>query len=214
MIVVCELSVPLAAPGIVVPTLYIETAAWAKILGYARLSGTREINGFGYITTDGVDYSIDTDEDVFITKQEVSAGAAEVAASDFARAVDHAMIDGRQDDLRFQWHSHVDGQAYFSSIDTRNIEDYGRAGMEHFISLVMNKKGDLSARLDVFRPVRVSVALRVALFDGSIAQTELQQDIATNVTVRSIVRFAPSAPKKPARRSRAASQPVAVPAGS
>ncbi|MDB5162182.1 MAG: hypothetical protein JWM52_690 [Candidatus Saccharibacteria bacterium] len=205
------------APGIVLPTLYVEVSAWAKILGYARQSGKQEINGFGYVRHDGFDFIVDTFEDIFITKQEVSGGAAEVSGDVFALAVDRAAQDARQDELRLQWHSHVDMDAYFSATDTSNIENYGNAGMEYFLSLVVNKQGKLSARLDVFQPIRVSTALQVLLFDDAISLENLQQDIDEHVTTRTVVRFAasPRASRKP--RGSAAeqqSEPAAALVGS
>lgn len=205
MIVITQLTTPPVASCVVPPRLFIENGAWAKILAFARISGNMEINGFGYVQADGVDYSIESADDIFITKQKVSGGAAEVEPDVFAMGVDQAQQDGRSDELRFQWHSHVNGSAEFSSIDTNNIESYGAAGMEYFISLVMNKRGELSARLDMFRPMRIGAAMAVILYDDSVSQIELRQEIAAKVnsTPVPIIRFAPTA-KKPARRPRTA----------
>jgi len=44
-------------------------------------------------------------------------------------------------------------QAFFSSIDTGNIDNYNSDWM---VSLVVNKRGDYQVRLDIFKPFRIS----------------------------------------------------------
>jgi hypothetical protein len=109
-----------------------------------------EINGFGYIDRYGNDFQL---EDVFILKQTVSAGHAENEPEDISDHMTHLLQNGGDPGrIRFQWHSHVHMGAYFSGVDTGNIDRYNG---EWMLSLVANKFGQFSARLDVYRPFRV-----------------------------------------------------------
>ena len=57
---------------------------------------------------------------------------------------------------RLWWHSHVWGKARFSSIDVGYIEEFGGDTLLPFnpylISIVGNKRGHLTTRLDIFKP--------------------------------------------------------------
>ena len=152
-------------PGVCAPTLFIGQAAWDMLQAYVNGVGESEINGFGYVThntADGNFYWV-TADDVFITKQKVTQGTADVTGADFSKALYQAMLTQREDHLHVQWHSHVWGEAYHSSKDTATIAAYGRAGMTWFISVVTNKHGNVTARLDRFRPHRMGVPMQVTV---------------------------------------------------
>lgn len=178
--------------------LLIDSTAWRKLMLYVNLSGCNEINGFGYVNTlPSGDFQVVNEDDIFITRQTVTGGTAYADGRTFARAVDQASQTGRADQLRLQWHSHVDGVAFFSPTDTGTIDSYGPAGMEWFISLVMNKHAEVSARLDIYRPLRATVYLDVVVFepaDDSLANA-IREDIATKVTVKPLPVIKAAAPK-------------------
>lgn len=168
------------------PRLMIEHSVWQKLRLYISCSGRYEINGFGYISYDGVDFWLKCADDLFITKQVVTPGSVTVSGSVFAMATYQATLDGRHEDLRLQWHSHVDFDACFSSTDITNIKSYGKVGIEWFVSLVMNKSDELSARLDCFRPIRYAVPLEVVTYvddDGSLTE-KVKHDISEKVEVK------------------------------
>lgn len=171
--------------GIPAPRLLIEQAAWEKLHLYITRSGQYEINGFGYISRVNDDFVVSSADDIFITPQVVSFGSAIVDGKAFARAAYQATIADRLNDLRLQWHSHVNFEAYFSGTDTGTIESYGAAGMEWFISLVANVRGDVSARVDVYRPLRLSLPLSVVVFpkhDKSLVN-RIDEEIANLVSI-------------------------------
>jgi hypothetical protein len=173
-------------PGVRVPTLFVGRSAWDMVQTYVSFVGAVEINGFGYIKrgADG-NFYWDTSSDVFITRQEVTPSSANNSGSVFARAVHQSMVDGREDELRLQWHSHVWGGAYHSPTDMATIESYAGAGMDWFVSVVTNKLGSMTARLDVFRPVRIGAPMEIRMVSDvdPVLMDRATTDIERLVTV-------------------------------
>ena len=182
---------------IIAPTLVILREAWNKMHAYVRAVGPVEINGFGYVEEFGSDLLL---TDVFITKQTVTGGTAANTGSAFAKAQYHAFQDGKADELRLQWHSHVHGDAYHSTTDMRSIERFGQGGMEWFVSLVTNHHGDITARMDLYRPVRLGAPMEIKVVDyvNPAIQASILAEIEELVTVET--------PKKTGRARTA--QPV------
>lgn len=123
-----------------------------------------EINGFGYVTKlrGSNVYYVATASDIFITEQTVTAGSAHVSGTTSGLALTRAVKEGRDDDLRLQWHSHPQ-DVYFSPLDRNNIKRFGITG-EWLISLVVNRQGELRARFDSFRPVRMGLEIEVIVY--------------------------------------------------
>lgn len=169
--------------GIIVPPLLIDRIAWARMQAYVKAVGPVEINGFGYVASFPNHYLL---TDVFITKQVVTDGTADTAYAAFGMAQYHAMQGGMEDQLRLQWHSHVYGDAYHSATDMRSIEHFGQSGMEWFISLVTNHHGDVTARMDLFRPMRIGAPMEVTVVDpvNTDLETVVRGEIEDLVTVK------------------------------
>lgn len=133
------------------PQLIISQPDWQRLMGYVQLC-EEEINGFGLVEIVGNHILVNG---VFITRQTVGPGSAEVDEADVHHLMYQLTEKGiNTGKLRLQWHSHVHMPAYFSGVDTHNIEQYPGDWM---ISLVLNKFGQYSARLDLFKPFRVTV---------------------------------------------------------
>jgi hypothetical protein len=187
------LARPATAGTQVSPQLLLSQGAIDMIATYVNAQPSTEINGFAYVKqlNPGILY-VEAAIDVFITPQTVTMGSAEVEGTAYALALDRAVQDDRMAEFRLQWHSHP-GEAYFSPTDMANIENFGATGGEWFISLVTNRHGDLRARLDMFRPVRVGTEIEVCIYrnpDPAMLE-RAEADIATMVTV--------VAPKKSSR---------------
>jgi proteasome lid subunit RPN8/RPN11 len=127
------------------PKVVIPRDVWDKMMSYV-LACPVEVNGFGYTEIrDGVIYVTD----VFILAQTVSAAHAETDP----RALDEHLTYMREAGMdpgcmRFQWHSHVNMDAYFSGTDLENINNWvGNL----LVSVVVNKLGEYSCRLDTYR---------------------------------------------------------------
>lgn len=188
---ICDRQVS-QSPGkesvIVGPELYVDRLAWHKIMAYTDLCRT-EINGFAYLTGGDNTFFVAGPDDVFITKQTVSPAKADVDGSDFAKALDRAVLAGRADQLRLQWHSHVNGSVYFSGTDIGTIQAYGQAGMQWFMSLVVNKRGEARARYDQYQPVRIGAEIPVHVYESvpDELRADCQHDISTLVTIEPVV---------------------------
>lgn len=185
------LSTPGADAG-VAPRLLIGRSAWLKMRAYAlevrdSQGYNVEINGFGYVErlSDG-SYWCGDENDVFITKQIVTAGAADTADRAHAKAEYHAIKAGRAHQLRMQWHSHVWGRAYHSSTDKAAIENYGPHGVHWFISVVINNDGKVTARFDLFKDFRIGAPMEVILVDffPDDLVSQIRDEIDERVTVK------------------------------
>ncbi len=111
-------------------------AAWVEMCDY-------EIAGMGTVESYMNDYYITSVE---IFEQSVNGGRAEMDAQAIMAHMMQLADSDRVDDLPkyyFQWHSHVNMEAVFSSVD----EDFMRAWPAPvLISLVLNKRGEYSMR--------------------------------------------------------------------
>jgi len=133
------------------PRVLIPFAVWQKIMAYI-LNCPVEINGFGVIEVGPFGVVV---QDVFILQQFATPTGVETDQGTLDRFVaEMARTGGNPGLIKFQWHSHVSMPAYFSGVDTANIE---RWPGDWLISLVANKRGEFSCRLDVLRPIRVGI---------------------------------------------------------
>lgn len=140
------------------PTLVIPLAVWQELMGYV-LACPVEINGFGYIDRVGNTFML---EKIFLLKQVATAGSVEVDERALVQYMTDALQRGENTGrIRFQWHSHVNMNAYFSGTDLDNISRYE----EWMVSLVANKHGEFSARLDLIQPFRAWTPLEVQILN-------------------------------------------------
>jgi hypothetical protein len=170
--------------NLIVPRLLLAQGALDMIATYVTSKPDSEINGFAYVCQQSADvFYVASATDVFITQQTVGTGSAHVSGTAYALAVDRAAQDDRIKELRLQWHSHP-GDAYFSSTDMANVENFGAAGAEWFISLVTNREGDIHARFDMYRPVRFGAEMVVGVYRSAnqALRDRAAADIATMVT--------------------------------
>ncbi len=174
------------------PKLFIHVDAWSKMQAFVQASVPNEINGFGFVQQYDGNFYLAQSDDVVIIKQTVTPGTADNDGKDIAKLHYRAKKEGRQDQLRLQWHSHVYGKAYFSSTDTGTIDSFGDAGAEWLIWLVTNVRGDVEARYDQYSPIRIGVPIEVVLFTGANVDMldDVQDKIDEHVTVSSIRRKA------------------------
>lgn len=204
-----QLQNPLTAPTtddtVVAPQLLLEQSALDMIAAYVNTAPGTEISGFAYVSKlPGTNvYYVATANDVFITKQLVTAGSAHVDGDAYALALDRAMNEERDDDLRLQWHSHP-SDVYFSPTDRTNIEVFGQTA-EWFISLVTNRQGELRARFDSFRPARIGVEIEVSVY--RVASSAMAERARTDVAAL-VHQPKPFFPK--GRRGRGRVQPTAA----
>ena len=93
--------------------------------------------------------------DLFLMKQTCTAASTDMDQSDVARLLFDLSATGTEGNLRAWVHSHADMATFWSKTDEDCIE--GLAGNPYVVSLVVNKKGDVKARVDVFGAVRFTI---------------------------------------------------------
>jgi len=169
----------------VTPTLTFPLHVWQKMLAYVQACPV-EVNGFGFIDNDNGNYQVD---DVFILKQTASPAGVENEAVDIAQMLyEITRTGGNPGRVKLQWHSHVDMAAYFSTVDLNNIESYN--GGNWMVSLVLNKRCEYDARLDIFQPQRIwsPVLVSVSTQLSAAQLTFAQNEIASKVSVPGVFR--------------------------
>lgn len=167
-------------PGFMrLPTLVIPLAVWQQMMGFVRACPI-EVNGFGYLDHMEERAELRVSE-VFLLEQLATAGSVEVDPETLARHnYDMRQRGENPKRMKFQWHSHVNGEAFFSMTDTDNIDAYMA---EWMVSLVANKRSEYSARLDIYRPFRIwtPIEVRIAVVNDAGVQAQCNQEIRTKV---------------------------------
>lgn len=144
--------------------LYMSPLAHCTMLAYARQCSA-EVGGYGYVTLSEGDIYV---SDIDIYKQIVTGTSVEVDTSDVAAVAECAAREGKYEQLRFSWHSHVAMKAYFSAVDTAYIDSVGASGVPWLISAVCNHAGDIVARADLWQPFRAIVPCEVTVRDTAV----------------------------------------------
>ena len=158
------------------PEVVIPVDVWQRMMGYINACNT-EINGFGHVRTIGNTILV---EDVFILDQQASAAHVTVdqAALD-AYVYQMILAGGNPGSIRFQWHSHVDMEAYFSFVDTANIENWPG---EWLVSFVGNRRGEYQCRLDLMHPLRLAVEVQPRIL--SSLPRDVDEEIRSEITAK------------------------------
>lgn len=151
-------------------TLNIPREVWLKMLCYAKLALPNEVTGIGVIEyapdDDGYVRSFTVTE-VQIAPQFTSGGYCEFKDEALHGIYSDFIEAGRIEDvqkLRFRWHSHANGQVFFSTTDVKDI-NRNNLNIDWMVSLVLNVNEDFIARLDSYQPFRNSVPLDVKIHD-------------------------------------------------
>lgn len=134
-------------------TLHIPIQIWQRIRYYIDACTPREVTGIGTITR--IDSRTLRVTKVFLPNQCSSAGYCECDDEALNGIIFNLVEDNpaRAGDLRFRWHSHANGQCFWSTTDQEDINNWQS---DWVINLVSNVKGDILARLDMFEPFRIA----------------------------------------------------------
>jgi hypothetical protein len=139
------------------PDVRLSLQANEKINHWVELADG-EVSGLGYVDPvcdeDGIIEAFEID-DVFLLDQVSTKSNTELDPQAVAEFLVEADEDGHADRVHLWWHSHGEMDVFWSSTDEACIE--GMGGEPYLVSLVVNKAGERRARLDVFRPVRVTL---------------------------------------------------------
>ena len=134
------------------------------------LGTVEEFNG-GFLVTD-----------LFLPKQTCSPGGTELDQESVATLLMELDQAGKDSGaLRYWFHSHGDLDVFWSRTDEECINNL--ANGDYVLSLVTNKRGHMLARLDIFRPVRVTIdQVPVSVRSTSESLVErCRQEVAMNV---------------------------------
>ncbi len=140
--------------------VWIDLAAHEKLWAWTRMA-KGEVSMLGLVE-DGDGGPVITD--VFLMRQTCTAASTDMDQADIARLLFDLGAAGIEGQLRAWVHSHAEMAVFWSGTDDKCIEGLG--GDPYIVSLVVNHKGDVKARIDVFKPIRfviddVPVKLRV-----------------------------------------------------
>lgn len=157
----------------------ITAEARAKLEVYVH-SVDGEISGYGKVSQSGDTFTV---TDVVIVKQTCSGAGTEIDGDAAARFIEELLLRGENPaDYRLWWHSHGKMDTFWSTTDEDNISN---TAADWSLSLVVNKKGAMKARLDVFRPCHlyldnVEISVDYQLAPDVVAQ--LQAEVTEKVT--------------------------------
>lgn len=146
-----------------------------------------EIGWLSYVTRDKNEFTL---VDVFVPPQEVSSTSVDVDSRKF-HEVTQQIIDRYGDEkaffeilpnLRGFCHSHCNMSVYWSGTDEDGIN--GLANDEFLVSIVMNKKSEIRARIDLFKPLRIAIDNVPVTIDYSESDKELEEIVKKNVVAK------------------------------
>ena len=122
-----------------------------RIHGYV-MSVNSEIAGMGRVRVEGEDIIV---EEVMIYEQTATGATADLSQEAIAKwLTDLVRAGGSPKDWKLWFHSHHTMPAFFSGRDTATID--GQTESDWLVSLVVNCKREREARLDTYRPFRLS----------------------------------------------------------
>jgi hypothetical protein len=156
--------------------LVLPTEAWTRIMTWVDLARD-EVSGLGLVdpvTCGGkvVSYRVAS---VHLLEQVCSVAHTELDEEAVGKLMYELAVAGEDPSrLRFWWHSHGDGQPFWSSTDERTIETFG-ATAEWYVSMVVNRRGHYDARVDLFGgDWRVVTPLVVEVEGDEVADVETE----------------------------------------
>jgi hypothetical protein len=132
------------------PRILISAQAFQRLQLYVDLCPF-EVSGLGTVTPFGEDLLV---TEIFLMRQRASSTDTELDSQAVAEHLLHALQQGRDlTALRVWWHSHGEGEVYWSNTDEQTIESLH---IDQLVSIVGNKRHQFSCRLDLFSPDRVT----------------------------------------------------------
>lgn len=131
--------------------VFIDLVAQEKLWAWTRMA-KGEVSMLGLVedTPEGPAIT-----DLFLMRQTCTAASTDMDRADVARLLFDLGAAGIEGQLRAWVHSHASMDVFWSKTDDDCIE--GLAADPYCVSLVVNKRGDMRARVDLFRPVRVVI---------------------------------------------------------
>lgn len=124
---------------------------WTQIMTYTKLLNV-EVTALG--TVEQVDSNFIITE-LFLVGQVVSHGTCELKKDAMFNLMKKMIAEGKDPSkLRFWWHSHHSMGTFWSAEDLTNGQRF--AGKDFLISLVSTHKGDMRARVNIYKPFPIN----------------------------------------------------------
>ncbi|MCL4558123.1 MAG: hypothetical protein M1491_05765 [Deltaproteobacteria bacterium] len=132
--------------------IWITQKAYNKMFQYVVSTGN-EVSGLGVVEEmQGMGVTI---TDVYLLDQICGPASTELDPLSVSKLLIELSKQGKETRLLLWWHSHVNMEAFWSSTDKRTIQ--GLKSGSFFISMVVNKRFDIQARIEIFSPVSLSL---------------------------------------------------------
>jgi len=151
------------------PTIEIEPEAYVRIQALVD-QAPGEVSGFGLVEPAGSRLVVRA---VFVPPQDCTDVSTDVEAGELASFLAELFSAGHDlARLRLWFHSHVDMPCYFSSIDRTTMAN-AFPHADWMLGLVVNRRGEMAASLQVERPVRFRIdGLPVRMYVPAEASAE------------------------------------------
>lgn len=156
-----------------IPVVYISFGVLQKLHFYIHSVDT-EISGLGLVRQVGRDFLV---EDIFLLRQKSNLSKTILDKDAIAELM--MSLGPNISFLRVWWHSHGDGEVFWSPTDNGQIRDFGSGWI---ISIVGNTRNQFLARIDTFDP-RLTIHMPV-MFLNDLTEDEmevLRREIADKV---------------------------------
>jgi len=137
-------------PGLI-PRILIGAEAFERLKLYIDLCPF-EVGGLGTVKPFGEDLVVD---DISLIRQRASDSDFELDPQAVADYLLQILQEGKDlSTLRLWWHSHAEGQIFWSHTDEETIENLR---IDSLLSIVGNKRHEFRCRLDLFSPDRITL---------------------------------------------------------
>ena len=132
--------------------IWITQKAYNKMFQYVVSTGN-EVSGLGVVEEmQGTGVTI---TDVFLLDQVCGPASTELDPMDVSKLLTELAKQGKETRLLLWWHSHANMETFWSGTDNRTIQ--GLKSGSYFISMVVNKRFDIKARIELYSPVSISM---------------------------------------------------------
>jgi len=124
--------------------------------------------------------------DIEIFEQRVSGISSNLDTEILAKFLtDKAVKNESVKDYKVWWHSHSSMDSFFSVIDETTIDQSSE--FPYLVSIVINKKSKIQARLDIFEPIRLIVPLEIEMSfeENKEIEKQCQKEISEKVKNKS-----------------------------
>ena len=154
-------------------------------LKYYTILCPMEISGLGKISYSKKNKTDIRIEDVFIFPQKVGYSSTDLDKKSISLFFEKEYAKSKTiSDIRLWWHSHADAPVCFSPTDEFTIEDFWGKTSDFIISLVVNHKMDMVARIDVFNPfinTIENIDIEITSKEDKILENKIRKELKENV---------------------------------